>query len=311
MQLLYWLEEHRTPLLDVIMRIVTELGGEIIFMAAAIVVFWCISKNCGYFMLTVGFAGTVLNQFLKLWFHIPRPWVAQPDFTIVESARAGAAGYSFPSGHTQNSFASLGVPARWIKNTALRIIFVFGIAMTALSRMYLGVHTPLDVGVSLLVGIVLVFAMYPLFRDMDKHQGRMYILFFVFILAAVAYMLFATGYAFPESLDPEQLSEGIKNSWMMLFCSVALLIVWLLDRKYIHFPTKAPLWAQVVKAGTGLGIVLLIRAMLKSPLRELCGGSSISEGIRYFIIVLFAGSVWPLTFKWFSRLPQSMRRKNR
>ena len=108
MELLYALESIRTPFLDKLMALVTNLGGETVFIAAAIIVFWCISKKCGYYMMTVGFAGTIINQFLKLWFRIPRPWVKDPNFSIVESARAEATGYSFPSGHTQNAFATLG-----------------------------------------------------------------------------------------------------------------------------------------------------------------------------------------------------------
>ena len=106
MQLLYALAELRTPFLDAVLGALTNCGGELVFMAAAIIVFWCVSKSCGYYMLTVGFVGTIVNQFLKLVFRIPRPWVKDPDFQIVESARAEATGYSFPSGHTQNVFAS-------------------------------------------------------------------------------------------------------------------------------------------------------------------------------------------------------------
>ena len=88
MQLLYALAELRTPFLDALLGALTNCGGELVFMAAAIIVFWCVSKSCGYYMLTVGFVGTIVNQFLKLVFRIPRPWVKDPDFQIVESARA-------------------------------------------------------------------------------------------------------------------------------------------------------------------------------------------------------------------------------
>ena len=94
MQLLYALAELRTPFLDALLGALTNCGGELVFMAAAIIVFWCVSKSCGYYMLTVGFVGTIVNQFLKLVFRIPRPWVKDPDFQIVESARAEATGYS-------------------------------------------------------------------------------------------------------------------------------------------------------------------------------------------------------------------------
>ena len=170
MQLLYALAKLRTPFLDTVLGALTNCGGEIVFMAVAIIVFWCVSKSCGYYMLTVGFVGTIVNQFLKLVFRIPRPWVKNPNFQIVESARAEATGYSFPSGHTQNVFASFGCLGRWTKRTWLRVVCAAVIVLTAFSRMYLGVHTPLDVGVSFGLGLVLVFALYPLFRDIDSHR---------------------------------------------------------------------------------------------------------------------------------------------
>ncbi len=302
MELLYALEKIRTPFLDAVMGLVTNLGGEAVFIAAAIIVFWCLNKSCGYYMMTVGFAGTIINQFLKLWFRIPRPWVKDPGFTIVESARAEATGYSFPSGHTQNAFAVFGAPARYFKSTALRIAFVLLIALTAFSRMYVGVHTPLDVGVSLIVGTVLVFVIYPFFRDMDKSPKKVYIIFSVFIVMAAAFVAFVELYDFPADIDPDNYAEGLKNAYMMLFCAAGLLLTFFVDTKYLHFPTRAVWWAQIIKVALGLAILLALRAVLKAPLLALFGGHSVAHGVRYFIVILFAGIVWPMTFKYFAGL---------
>ena len=302
MELLYALEKIRTPFLDTVMGLVTNLGGEAAFIAAAIIVFWCLNKSCGYYMMTVGFAGTIINQFLKLWFRIPRPWVKDPSFTIVESARADATGYSFPSGHTQNAFAVFGAPARFYKSTALRIVFVLLIALTAFSRMYVGVHTPLDVGVSLIVGTVLVFVIYPFFRDMDKNPKKVYIIFAIFIVMAAAFVAFVELYDFPADIDPDNYAEGLKNAYMMLFCAVGLLLTFFIDTKYVRFPTQAVWWAQIIKVVLGLGILLALKAVLKAPLLALFGGHSAAHGVRYFIVILFAGVVWPMTFKYFAKL---------
>lgn len=302
MELLYTLENIRTPLLDTVMGLVTNLGGEAVFIAAAIIVFWCLSKSCGYYMMTVGFAGTIINQFLKLWFRIPRPWVKDPGFTIVESARAEATGYSFPSGHTQNAFAVFGVPARYFKSTALRIVLVLLIALTAFSRMYVGVHTPLDVGVSLIVGTVLVFVIYPFFRDMDRSPKKVYIIFGIFIVMAAAFVVFVELYDFPADIDTDNYASGLKNAYMILFCAVGLLLTFYVDTKYVRFPTQAVWWAQIIKVVAGLGILLALKAVLKAPLLALFGGHSVAHGVRYFIVILFAGILWPMTFKYFARL---------
>ncbi len=302
MELLYALESIRTPFLDKLMGLVTNLGGEAVFIVAAIVVFWCLSKSCGYYMMTVGFAGTIINQFLKLWFRIPRPWVKDPNFTIVESARAEATGYSFPSGHTQNAFAVFGAPARFFKNTALRIVFIFLIALTAFSRMYVGVHTPLDVGVSLIVGTILVFVIYPFFRDMDKSPKKVYIIFGIFIVLAAAFVAFVELYDFPADIDAENYASGLKNAYMILFCAIGLMLTFFIDTKYVHFHTQAVWWAQIIKVVVGLAILLALKSVLKTPLLALFGGHSVAHGVRYFIVILFAGVVWPMTFKFFAKL---------
>lgn len=302
MELLYALESIRTPFLDKLMGLVTNLGGEAVFIVAAIVVFWCLNKSCGYYMMTVGFAGTIINQFLKLWFRIPRPWVKDPNFTIVESARAEATGYSFPSGHTQNAFAVFGSPARFFKNTMLRIVFIFLIALTAFSRMYVGVHTPLDVGVSLIVGTILVFVIYPFFRDMDKSPKKVYIIFGIFIVLAAAFVAFVELYDFPADIDAENYASGLKNAYMILFCAIGLMLTFFIDTKYVHFHTQAVWWAQIIKVVVGLAILLALKSVLKAPLLALFGGHSVAHGVRYFIVILFAGIVWPMTFKFFAKL---------
>ena len=108
MSVLYALQNIRCPFLDTFFSLVTLCGEELVFMAVGMIVFWCVNKYQGYYLLSIGFLGTVLNQFLKMLFRIPRPWVRDPNFKIVEAAREAASGYSFPSGHTQTSVGLFG-----------------------------------------------------------------------------------------------------------------------------------------------------------------------------------------------------------
>ncbi|MFR6424875.1 MAG: phosphatase PAP2 family protein [Oscillospiraceae bacterium] len=122
--------------------------------------------------------------------------------SIVESARAEATGYSFPSGHTQNVFASFGCLGRWTRRTWLRVVCAVVIVLTAFSRMYLGVHTPLDVGVSFGIGLVLVFALYPLFRDVDSHPNRLYWLFGAMAVLGLRTCSLPSSGRFPRTWTP-------------------------------------------------------------------------------------------------------------
>ena len=80
------------------------------------------------------------------------------------------------------------------------------------------------------------------------------------------------------------------------------MLTFFVDTKYIRFPTHAVWWAQVIKVVVGLGILLALKAVLKAPLLALFGGHSVAHGVRYFIVILFAGILWPMTFKYFARL---------
>ena len=302
MSFLYWLESIRCPFLDAVMQAFTCFGEELAFLLLALTIFWCVSKEEGYYLLFVGFFGTVLNQFLKLLCRIPRPWVRDPSFTIVESARSGAGGYSFPSGHTQNAVGTLGGIARWHKNRALRIVCIVLAALTAFSRMYLGVHTPLDVGVSFGIGLVLVFALYPLFRDIDSHPNRLYLLFGAMAVLGAAYLLFAELWPFPADVDAANLASGRKNAYTLLGAVLGMTFAYWLDRRYVHFDVRAVWWAQVLKAVLGLAITIGLRAALKAPLLALCGGHNVANLIRYALMVIFAAGIWPMTFGWFGRL---------
>ena len=302
MQLLYALAKLRTPFLDTVLGALTNCGGEIVFMAVAIIVFWCVSKSCGYYMLTVGFVGTIVNQFLKLVFRIPRPWVKDPNFQIVESARAEATGYSFPSGHTQNVFASFGCLGRWTRRTWLRVVCAVVIVLTAFSRMYLGVHTPLDVSVAAVTAVVLIFVIYPIVRSAAEDPKKMAVLLGVMTVVALAYVIYANFARFPADVDPDNLFEGRKNSCSLLGALLGFCVGYTLERKYIRFETKAVWWAQVLKVLGGAALLLAVKQGLKLLFAAVGFTWIGTHAIRYFFVVLLAATVWPLTFRWFARL---------
>lgn len=291
------LESIRNPVLDMIMSVITYAGDEIVFLAFAVTIFWCVDKYFGYYILTVGFLGTLINQFLKLWFRIPRPWVLDKEFTIVESARAGAGGYSFPSGHTQSAVGTFGGAAYYNKKwKSFCIICVILAVLVPLSRMYLGVHTLKDVGVSVLIALVLIFAFKPIIDRIREKPHLMYILIFVMLALAVAFLLFVEFYAFPADLDIHNYESGVKSAYTLLGALLAFLPVYYLDEKYIHFQTKAPLKYQFLKVIIGFVLLILIRSGLKSLFGFIHFTHPVADSVRYFLVVFFAGTVYPLLF---------------
>ena len=301
MSFLYLLEKIRNPILDAFFSVITHIGEETVFLAVALIFFWCVNKREGYYILITGLIGTVINQAAKLLFKIPRPWVKDPSFTIVESARAEASGYSFPSGHTQNAAGTFGAIGRCSKRRPVRIVSICVIVLVAFSRMYLGVHTPLDVCVSLVIGGILVFGLYPMFSKDERFAKFMPYLVAVSVLITVGLVL-CVFLMSDVGVDPHNLASGRKNACTLLGCTLALVPVYILDRRYIKFETKAAWYAQIIKLVVGLFGVLVIKAGLSSPLVLLFGNEYIARGVRYFLTVMFAGTLWPMTFGFFSRL---------
>lgn len=300
MEFLYVLEKIRMPGLNEFMLAITQLGEETAFLVLALIFFWCVDKKRGYLMMSVGFIGTMANQFMKLWFRVPRPWVLDENFTILEQAREAASGYSFPSGHTTSAVGTFGSIAASSERRWVRIVSVTLAVLVGLSRMYVGVHTPQDVLMGALTSIVLIF----LLKNVTL-QGRdrgMKLLVAAMIAMALGLLAFVELYPFPADTDVHNLESGVKNAYTMLGCLTGVAVVYVVERKYIHFRTDGVWWAQLLKAVLGLVLVLMVKEGLRSPLEALFAGHMAARAVRYFLIVVTAGILWPMTFRWFSVL---------
>ncbi len=302
MNFLEWLSGLRTPLGDLLMGAVTRLGEEALFIVLALTVFWCVDKKRGYFLLFTGFVGMVCNQLLKMIFRIPRPWVRNPDFEIVESAREQATGYSFPSGHTQIAATLYGGIARTSRRRTVQVGGVLLCLLVAFSRMYLGVHTPADVLVSLGIGAVLVWGLWPVFERLYRSASGMLCLILAVLALAVCNLAFVQLYPFPADVDAANLADAQSVAWKMLGMILGMCILYPVDRFLLRFDTAAVWWAQILKVALGFGIVMALRVCLKEPLNR-WAGENLGGALRYFLMVLAAGVLIPFFFRFLPKRP--------
>ena len=300
MDILYFLESIRIPGLNEFMLAITYLGDEIAFLVVALILFWCVDKRQGYYVLCVGFFGTLANQFLKITCRVPRPWVQDPEFTILEQAREAATGYSFPSGHTQSSVGTFGAIAYTTKNRVVRRLCIAVAVLVPFSRMYIGVHFPTDVLVAAAMAIALIVVMKPLVFGNDGKYIP--VIFGAGVALSLAFLAYVELFPFPADIDPHNMESAVKNAYTLLGCLLGLLLAYYVDETKLRFPVKAVWWAQALKTGLGLGIVLLVKEGSKAPLEALFGGHMLARGVRYFLVVVVAGIVWPMTFAWFGKL---------
>jgi undecaprenyl-diphosphatase len=299
MDILYWFESIRVPVLNEFMLLITRFGEETIFLIAAMTVLWCVDKRRSYYLLAVGFLGLISNQVLKLTFRIPRPWVIDQNFTILEQAREAATGYSFPSGHTQTAVGTFGSIAYTAKNRIVKYLCVAICILVPISRMYIGVHTPLDVTVASAMAVLLVYFLRPITGE--KSDKLMPWLLSGMVLCAVAFWAYVEFFPFPADMDAHNYASGVSSAYKFLGAIVGFAVVYMVDEKWLHFEVKAVWWAQVIKVAIGFVLVLAVKSGLKAPLNALMG-EGIGAAVRYLLIVVVAGIIWPLSFKYFKAL---------
>ncbi len=308
MEFLYFLEGLRNDVFDALFSIITLFGEETMFLAVGLIIFWCVDKYQGYFVLCTGFLGTVINQFLKMLFRIPRPWIKDSSFTIVDSAKEGAFGYSFPSGHTQVSVGLYGAVAIRNKAKPIRICALALCLLVPFSRLYLGVHTPLDVCVSVAIAVLIVIFGSHVFKKAENSPKIMYCTLFTLAFITMAYLIFVCFTSFPSSVYTNEninnLVTAKETAFTLLGCIIGLIVVFTVDNKYLNFKTTGVWWVQIIKAVGGLAIVLSVKELLKFPLDYLFDESLVARTLRYFCVVITAGILWPMTFKYFSKLAQ-------
>ena len=127
--ILLWLQEFRNGIGRILAEFMAKMTffGEIptvlILMA---VIYWCISKKFGTYLL-MGWSGNrIVNGFLKVTACAYRPWIRDARIIPYGNAMETATGYSFPSGHSMNAASLFGGGAvRKDLSCPLRILLAF------------------------------------------------------------------------------------------------------------------------------------------------------------------------------------------
>ena len=174
--------------------------------------------------------------------------------------------------------------------------------LVAFSRMYLGVHTPLDVLVSIGIAVLLIFAIKPLMDRAYENHKIMYITLSCMAAMSLALIFYVEFYNFPADIDEHNLASGIKNAYTLFGATLGMILAFFLETKYVNFSTEGKWYTQIIKLAVGLGLILGIKAGLKPVLNFIFAGHAIAHSFRYAIIVLFAAVVWPLTFPLIRKL---------
>ncbi|TMI90985.1 MAG: phosphatase PAP2 family protein [Bacteroidetes bacterium] len=157
MRVFSFLSSHvTTPRLTTIMKVITNCASATLLPIAfgVIVLFYLIRKNWNRAIevAAIGIGGFLINYFMKLFFHRPRP--AHPLIGPLKN-------FSYPSGHATSGFIFYGLlvylvwktnlpqPYKWLTAS---ILILFSL-LIGFSRIYLRVHYASDVVAGFCIGI--------------------------------------------------------------------------------------------------------------------------------------------------------------
>lgn len=148
--LLHVINGLSNPLLDAIFIPLNYLGSTL-FWIILIVAFWIKGhKKLSVYLLYATIINSVLMFSLKWTFLRPRPSENnEKDILFIEDT-----GPSFPSGHTENVFSGNVILSYFSKDWKFKVVFYVLAILTAISRIYIGVHYPIDTLFGSLIGII-------------------------------------------------------------------------------------------------------------------------------------------------------------
>ena len=289
MDFLFFLAEHRTDWLDLFFQGVTYLGQELFVIAVVCWLYWCSDKKAAFTLGFSFFTSGLLVQGLKITFRVPRPWDLNPQFQPVASAVKAATGYSFPSGHTQSITALMGSLFLFAKRNLFKALCLIIIALVGFSRMYLGCHTPQDVGAALLLSGICVYICSRLFSKSDTLKFSIRSISIIMSCICFLLFLYVLFLYYRKELPAKYASDCIKACASGLAFSLGYYI----EETHIKFSAPESFSDKIIRFAAGIVVALVLQVGLKPVL----GTSFTADFIRYFVTVCWILFLYPLIFQ--------------
>ncbi len=252
----------------------------------ALIFFWCVDKKGASFLAINCLLSTIVGGLLKDLIKQPRPWNISPDIHPYGPALEDSGGYSFPSAHVLDSTATAASLWHMLGKHPLTYIVTVIALIIFFARMFLGVHTPLDVISSVLIALIIVLMNMKIidwaFRD-DKHFNIVFIGYLVvFIILYIAWMSCGDSGAYE------------KYNGIIIGAILGLII----ERNFIRYEIeKLPLRKNILKCIIGFVIAV---AVFIIPYVIIQGNMGMAVG--GFLLTFVSFTLTPILFRKLSVL---------
>ena len=181
----YFVQKLRTPLLDTLVKSLNFFDRQEFFFILIPIIWLCYRWQLGRKIFYLFCMSNLVNLGLKAFFAKPRPFWIDPSVEVLH-----VPGYSFPSGAAQSAVLIAGLILYYWKTPWKFVLAPLYFLSLSFSRVYLGVHFPIDLLGGWVVGLLLwgiYLFLFPLAGKFEKAKGPLPIfllsqcLFFVLI----------------------------------------------------------------------------------------------------------------------------------
>lgn len=271
MGFILWLQGFSSPFLDRVFIELTRLGSEGFYLALIAVVYWSVDRRVGVRLGLLFLASIFLNFALKDYLRLPRP--QGPGLRVIYPE--SGTGYGFPSGHAQGNATVWGYlyaafRRRWLLAWAVLIT-----GAVALSRVYLGLHYPVDV----LGGMAIGAAIVAVFHAVISRVERLGIGTAPQVMAAVLLPLAALSFYHTD------------QSYRMAGGAIGLALGYLWQESRLRFEVRAGLFGHLAKVLLGVAGLFAVRLATDPFFPE--GPAQVA---RYALVGLWAAYGAPQAF---------------
>lgn len=264
-------------------------------------IYWCLDKKLGEYILLSQAGADLVNGLAKITACVYRPWILDSRVHPVKEAIVGATGYSFPSGHVTNATTIFGGAAlRGNLPKILNCLLIFCIVLMGFSRIYLGVHSVVDVIFGFIFTLIVLIIFSKLFDKLEEKPNLDIIISCVGIAISILVVIYALTKSYPMDydaagkliVDPANLTS---NTFENAGLAIGTFIFWPIERRFIKFLSDGTLEMKVTRFLIGT-IVLMFIYKVYTPL---LGTTPIASFMKYFILMAFVMLIFPVIIKFF------------
>jgi membrane-associated phospholipid phosphatase len=269
-----------SPALKAFFDAVTFLGEEYFYLIIVPILYWSVDAATG---ARVGFAYVIsayVNLIVKDMFNQPRPYHINPSVSDREVAGSG-----MPSNHAQSSVLVWGVLAAQVKRPWFWLFAMVMAFLIGFSRVYLGVHFPLQVIAGWAFGGVLLGLFLLLDPRIEYAVGRLSLAPQLLVTVGVPVLL-AVIYPHNDTVGAAAVMAGFGSG--LVLC-----------QHYVPYSAAGIWWKRIVRSVVGLAVLLALYFGLSAVFPGEEAGETVAyifRFVRYGILGLWIGFGAPWVF---------------